>query len=219
MNLLIVAATEKETEALEKKFLQQHGSYRVDFLVTGVGMTAMAYSLTKKISKKKYDLAMNIGLAGAFREEIKIGEVVNVVTDCFADLGAEDGEKFLTLHQLGLQHEDRFPFWNGTLKSDEVQRHASLKSLKNVKGISVNKVHGHDESIQRTIKKFHPDIESMEGASFFYISMLEKIPCIQLRAISNRVERRNREAWNIELAMKNLNDVVSQFILTIPDLK
>ena len=52
---------------------------------------------------KKYDLAVNMGLAGTFRDEINIGEVVNVVTDCFADLGAEDGTKFLTLNQLGLQ--------------------------------------------------------------------------------------------------------------------
>ncbi len=219
MNLLIVGATQKEIESLESKFWQQNNSHPVDFLVTGVGMTAMTYALTKKCGKKKYDLALNIGLAGAFREEIQIGEVVNVVTDCFADLGAEDGEKFLSLHQLGLHSEDKYPFWNGKLKSDEAEKHPWLRPLKHVKGITVNKVHGKDESIQQTIKKFHPDIESMEGAAFFYTCMMEKIPCIQLRAISNRVERRNREAWNIDIAMKNLNEVASQLILSIQNAR
>src|SRR5947208_8760382 len=117
MKLLIVAATEKEAETLEKK-LWKENSHPVDFLITGVGMTATTYSLTKRLSKKKYDLALNIGLAGTFREEINIGEVVNVVTDCFADLGAEDGEKFIPLSKLGLSDEDKFPFWNGKLKTD-----------------------------------------------------------------------------------------------------
>ena len=219
MNLLIVSATEKENDALEKKFHLVNPSFEVDFLITGVGMTASAYALTKKMSKKKYDLAMNIGLGGTFREEIKIGEVVNVVTDCIADLGAEDGEKFLTLSQMGLLDEDKYPFWNGKLKSEEAGKYVSLSSLKNVKAITVNKVHGHEDSIQRTIRKFHPDVESMEGAAFYYVSMMERVPCIQLRAISNRVEPRNRESWNIELALQNLTQVVSQFMEEVQELK
>jgi len=216
MKLLIVAATEKEAETLEKK-LWKEDSHEVDFLITGVGMTATAYSLTKRLSKKRYDLALNIGLAGAFRAEINIGEVVNVVTDCFADLGAEDGEKFLTVSQLGLFDEDKFPFWNGKLKTEEAQNYKSLTSLKNVKAITVNKVHGNDESIHRVIQKFHADIESMEGAAFLYVCLMEKIPCVQLRAISNRVERRNRGLWNIELALSNLNEVLFQFIENIEE--
>lgn len=217
MKLLIVAATKPETEMTERMFFQQHAAQPVDFLITGVGMTSTAYSLTKKLSKKKYDLVLNMGLAGTFRDEIKIGEVVNVVTDCFADLGAEDGEKFLTLSQLGLQDDDKFPFWNGKLKTDETQHHASLIQLKNVKAITVNKVHGNVETIQKVVKKFQPDIETMEGAAVFYVCMMEKIPVIQLRAVSNRVERRNREAWNVELALKNLSDVVSQFIASVQE--
>jgi futalosine hydrolase len=199
--------------------LWKEDSHEIDFLISGVGMTATTYSLTKRLSKKRYDLALNVGLAGAFRDEINVGEVVNVVTDCFADLGAEDGERFLTLSQLGLLEEDKFPFWNGKLKTDEAQNYKPLSSLKNVKAITVNKVHGNEESIFRTVQKFHPDIESMEGAAFSYVCLMEKVPCIQLRAISNRVEHRNREFWNIELAVNNLNEVVLQFIESIEEMR
>ena len=212
MNILVVAATEKETGDLGKKSWQKNSAVATDFLITGAGMTATTYAMTRKIAKKKYDLALNIGLAGVFREEIKIGEVVNVVTDCFGDLGAEDGDKFLTLSQLGFLDEDKFPFWNGKLKADEAQRYECLRLLKNVKAITVNKVHGNEINIKRVVQKFQPDIESMEGAAFFYVCMMEKIPCIQLRAISNRVERRNRIAWNIDLSIQNLKHVTSRFI-------
>lgn len=215
MKLLIVAATEKEVSVLEKEHWQKNNSHDIDFLITGAGIPATTYALTKKLSGKKYDLALNMGLAGTFREEIKIGEVVNVVTDCFADIGAEDGEKFLTLSQLGLLDADKFPFWNGKLKTDEAQHHATLQSMKNVKAITVNKMHGNADSIQRVIKKYHPDIESMEGAAFLYVCMMEKTPCIQLRAISNRVERRNRHSWNMDLSLQNLNHVIAEFIESI----
>jgi futalosine hydrolase len=44
----------------------------------------------------------------------------------------------------------------------------------------------------------------MEGAAFFYICASEKIPFVALRGISNMVERRNKNKWNIPLALDNL---------------
>jgi futalosine hydrolase len=55
------------------------------------------------------------------------------------------------------------------------------------------------------VRRFDPDIETMEGASFFYICRRESIPFFAVRSISNRVERRNRASWNIPLALENLS--------------
>jgi len=52
----------------------------------------------------------------------------------------------------------------------------------------------------------------MEGAAFFYVCQLQKIPHIQIRSISNYVEPRNRANWNISLAIKNLNEVLWKLI-------
>ena len=38
------------------------------------------------------------------------------------------------------------------------------------------------------------------------------VPCVQLRAISNYVERRNKLAWDIPLAIQNLNIELSNFL-------
>jgi futalosine hydrolase len=45
----------------------------------------------------------------------------------------------------------------------------------------------------------------MEGAAFFYACREAGVPCLQIRAVSNYVEKRNRDAWQIGLAVKNLN--------------
>jgi futalosine hydrolase len=213
MNVLVVAATEEELESVRKKTEgSQIKDVRLEFLVTGVGSKATTYSMVKKITSHRFDLAINIGLAGTFRDEIQIGEVVAVVSDQFADLGAEDQDKFLSAFDIGLIPRDRFPFWNGKLKCDGIEKFTLLGEFKKVKAITVNTVHGHDRTIQRTMSKFHPDVESMEGAAFHYVCMLEKIPGIQIRAISNRVERRNRESWDIELAIQNLSSATIRFL-------
>ena len=66
----------------------------------------------------KPDLVINAGIAGSFKDDIKIGDVVMPVTDCFADAGIEDGENFLTLSEAGLADPDEFPFSNGILPAD-----------------------------------------------------------------------------------------------------
>ena len=82
--------------------------------------------------------------------------------------------------------------------------------LAEVKAITVNTVHGDAESIAQTIDRFKPQIESMEGAAFFFACQQSQVTGIQIRAISNKVERRNRANWEIELAIKNLNNMLIQ---------
>jgi futalosine hydrolase len=45
----------------------------------------------------------------------------------------------------------------------------------------------------------------MEGAAFHYVCLTEKVPFLQLRAVSNYVGERNKKNWNIKLAIENLN--------------
>jgi futalosine hydrolase len=211
MRILIVAATEAEIPDFKSEIANPE--VEIKTLVTGVGIAATAYALTKEVCTSKYDLAINVGLAGSFRDEIKTGEAVTVISDTFSDLGAEDGENFLSVFDLGLQGKDRFPFWNGKLKcNSNIEKYKSLEMLKSVTANTVNKVHGSENSIRETMEAFPADIESMEGAAFFYVCLMEKIPCLQLRAISNRVEKRNKEAWNIPLALKSLQTTLQQLI-------
>ena len=73
-------------------------------------------------------------------------------------------------------------------------------------------MHGNKRSITEIINRLNPDIENMEGAAFFQVCNTFNVPCIQIRAISNKVERRNKDNWNLPLAIKNLNNKLVEII-------
>jgi futalosine hydrolase len=79
--------------------------------------------------------------------------------------------------------------------------------MRAVNGITVNTVHGDEGSIAEVVARCKPAVESMEGAAFMYACLVAGIPFAQVRAVSNRVERRNRDAWNIAGAVQELGRV------------
>ncbi len=212
MKILIVSATELELNPIKEGLglavdltsanIKQH---QLDFLITGVGMVATAFELGEWLSENQYDLAINLGIAGAFDKNIPLGEVVEVESDFFPEMGAEEGDKFLTIHDLGLIEKNDFPFESGRIKAKHTLNLSS--QLKKVTGITVNKVHGNEDSIAKLLSHFMVEVESMEGAAFFYACRNRGVACIQLRGISNYVEKRDKNSWEIELALKNLTSV------------
>ncbi len=215
MQSLLVAATYKEIENLLNAFTfikkqsahvssYSFHSHKIDVLITGVGIHATAYSLGKFLSSK-YDFAINTGIAGSFNRNLELGTVVNVYSDCFAELGAENDKEFLTIFDLGLIGKNEFPFENGMIENKWDLKNQIIENLPKVNGITVSTVHGSEDTINKVFQLFHPYTESMEGASFLYACRMENIPCLQLRGISNYIEKRNRDAWNIPLALQNLH--------------
>ena len=55
----------------------------------------------------------------------------------------------------------------------------------------------------------------MEGAAFFLACLLSEVPFLEIRSISNFVEPRNREAWDLPLAIDNLNVALIELIKTL----
>ena len=192
MNVLIVVATKSEITS------DKISDFPI--LITGVGMVNTAINLTKELNENNYDLVINMGIAGCFSNEIKIGDVVEVVEDCFFEIGFEDGEFFSEFSDFDIKT-------NYKVKGKT--------SLRKVKGITVNTVHGNENSIHNIVERLHPDIESMEGATVFKVCEEMKILCIQIRSISNKVEKRNKENWNLDLAISNLNIEVEKIISTL----
>lgn len=84
--------------------------------------------------------------------------------------------------------------------------------IRPVKAVTVNTVTGTRETAGRLMLKYDPDIETMEGAAFFYVCSREGIPFIAFRAVSNRVGIRDRGSWNIALALENLALVLENLL-------
>jgi futalosine hydrolase len=211
---LIVVATKFEVEALLKYYnvtdVGDFGIYKsnkeidLSVLITGVGMVNTAYYLGK-YSNNLFDCVINIGICGAVNKNLNIAEVVNVTEDTFSELGAEDGAAFIKYNDLNLGG-------NNTFKNFEQLNNVTLNKLKKVTGITVNTIHGNDESIKKVILIYNPDVESMEGAAFFYGCKSFSKNYFQIRAVSNYVEKRDKSKWNIPLAITNLNETVINII-------
>ncbi len=206
MKVLLVSATEAEIAP----FLQSSGEdaasrvsgHQVTSLITGVGMVATAFRMGMHLASGQYDLAVNAGIAGAFDRNLPIGAVLQVSEDCFAELGAEDGEEFLPIDKLGFGESRILPL---------TAQHP-LPGWPTARAITVSRVHGNETTIYKTMSRLQPQVESMEGAAFFYASNQVGLPSVQLRAVSNYVERRNLSAWDIPLAIENLNAAILTYL-------
>ncbi|MCB0521741.1 MAG: futalosine hydrolase [Saprospiraceae bacterium] len=220
MKVLIVSATPFEVAPLKdhlaahfenpSAFHYQKNNLEVKLLVTGVGMAHAAFALGAVFASQKFDLAINAGVAGAFNRSLKIGDVVNVVAEQFGDLGVEEADgRFTDAFELGLIDPPQPPFINGKLYNPSA---GEFDFLPKQNGLTVNKVHGTQQSIDAIAQKYKADVESMEGAAFFLACLLTGMNFLEIRAISNFVEPRNREAWDLPLAIGNLNQVLIELI-------
>jgi len=223
VRVLLVAATEAElsplvaglrrVSAVAPRVTRYQGAgHDIDVLISGVGMVATATWCARVLSAERFDVALNLGVCGSFRPEIFPGAVVHVVSDRLPELGAEDGDAFLTIQEMKLLGDDEFPFTGGRLVNTSPPVLAPLSSMRAVSGITVNRVHGNEDSIARVTKRFSPEVETMEGAAFMYTCLIHGLTFAQVRAVSNIVERRNRAAWKLDEAVANLGAVARQML-------
>ena len=206
MQILLIAATEMEIQ-------QRVAGNNIDVLITGVGIPATMYHLQKRLLQIDYDLVIQAGIAGSFGKAPAMGETVLVQQDAFGDLGTEKEEEFCTLFDANLADKNEAPFTDGWLTNKNEWLDNS--PLQKVKAVTVNKV-SDDRLLTRQLEAaFHPHIESMEGAALHYVCLLEQIPFLQIRTISNCVGERNKAKWKLEDAVKNLNSELEQLIVQI----
>jgi len=213
MNLLVTAATALEIKPFQE-YLAQNGApenCQVDILIGGIGLMHTAWHLGRELARKKPDLAIQAGIAGSFRRNWPLGQVVVIGSEQFGDLGVDDNGTFKDLFDTGLWPAGLSPF-NGNSLVNTFSGLPFVPELPLAKGISINMVTGSPASIERLEQKYAPDIESMEGAAFHFACLQEGVPFLQLRSISNYVEARDRSKWNIPLAVKQLNETLISLV-------
>ena len=87
--------------------------------------------------------------------------------------------------------------------------------LKKVKGISVNEITTSKQKVRFYQETFQPVVESMEGAALHYVCLMEKIPFIQLRSVSNYIAERNKKNWNMKESILNLNQALIKLLASL----
>ena len=219
MKVLLVAASNIEIAGIIKH-IEEHGrklnffeyqflGHSIFPLVTGIGAMKTAFGMSRYLINKSFDISFNIGICGTLPDRFQLGEVVQVIKDRFADLGVEENDQsFTDIFELGLEQADVFPFSEGAINNHSYQG----IDLPVAKAITVNKVHGHNESIKAISDKYDFEVESMEGAASLYACKMLELNGFQIRAVSNYIEDRNRANWEIEKALENLEKTTIKII-------
>lgn len=202
MQLLLCASTEFEVKPTID-FLQQENVLNVDVLITGVGMMATTYSLTRAILNKRPDFIFQAGVAGCLDKTLALTKIVLIEKENMGDLGVEENGTFKTLFDLNLVDQNSFP-WSGGKLANNIEA-LKLAGLAVVDGVTVNEISTDPERIAYYKNELGAAVESMEGAALHYIALQEKIPFLQLRSLSNFAGERDKNKWVMDIAVGNLN--------------
>ena len=199
MDILICAATRLEIQP-SLRFLKKAGA---DVLITGVGAVVATYALTKAVRQKKYGLILQAGIAGCFDKRIALGTVLAVSQDGFGDLGVQENGQWKTVFDLGFADANKVPYKQAWLKNP-YKKIIKIAQLNAVPGITVNEVSTNKKRMA-LLKESGAVLESMEGAALHYVALMEKIPFLQIRAVSNYAGERDKAKWNFKDSITNLN--------------
>ena len=199
MQHLVIAATAMELSAVQSRLRHAEG---VDFFVTGVGMVATACALSGVLAQRRYDVVAEVGIAGTFTPRLALGQVALVERERIEEYGAEDAAGRVALFPGG---EAICPFVNDF---------PALQSCPKASGLTVNLLTENPARVATRKALYNADIETMEGAAFFFVCLRRRLKFVQLRGISNVVGVRDKAQWKTAEALENLATVVHRFLIS-----
>src|SRR5829696_48314 len=215
MQILLCAATEFEIKPVID-FIKNKTLTNTRTLITGIGLAAAAYQITKAVYLQKPQLIIQAGIAGSLDNRLPLKKVVVVKNDTIGDIGVEENGSFNSLFDLQLDDRDTFPWTNGQLcNRSEILNQLNFST---VNSVSVNEISTNKKRIEYYKNNLKASIESMEGAALHYVGLMENIPFLQIRSLSNFVGERDKDKWQIKEAISNLNLELQRLISKLTDV-
>ncbi len=193
-----------------------HGKHIV-FTHCGVGKVNAAHSATLILENYNIDLMILFGIAGAYSGSI--GDVAVAESESYGEEGVltKEGWKPMDFTGFPLLKKEKEYYNTFPLDADLVRFTLSVSkdmgfNVYSGNFVTVSRCSGTRESGEMLRKRFNGICENMEGAAVTHICVLYGIPMLEIRGISNMVEDRDMEKWNIPLAVSHCNKVVSEVV-------
>lgn len=204
MRVLVVTAVDAERAAIEA------ATADVTVAVVGVGPAEAAARTSAALAAAPYDLVLNAGVGGGFAP-LAPGDIAVASAVVFADLGAETADGFAPVSSLGFGGE-RYdvPAKLAVELADRTGGHlGTILTVATVTGTA---------GTARALARRHPDAvaEGMEGAGVAAAANAHRVPMAELRAVSNAVGPRDREAWDLPGALAALGGAVAAALADPP---
>ncbi|MGW2893848.1 futalosine hydrolase [Streptomyces sp. NPDC001212] len=182
------------------------GPLAVDLIAAGVGPALAAATTASALTAAAlagapYDLVVSAGIAGGFAPHAPVGSLVVADEITAADLGAETGDGFLPVTELG--------FGTVTHRPPEalVRAIAAAAPARTGTVLTVSTVTG-TAARADALRARHPGAlaEAMEGFGVAEAAAAHRVPVLEVRAVSNPVGPRDRAAWRIGDALTALTE-------------
>lgn len=207
MRLLVVTAVDLERDAI-RAMLPSDTPHRL--ATVGVGPAAAAAGTAVELQAGDTDLVLCAGIAGGF-PPLDPGSIAVASAVVFADLGAETADGFVAASELG--------FGNDTYQVEPALALALADRTGGRLGtiLTVSTVTGSADTARRLSERF-PDAvaEGMEGAGVAAAAARYGVPFAEIRAISNPIGPRDRDAWRIPAALDALGAAVAGVLISEP---
>ncbi|MFC4232441.1 futalosine hydrolase [Parasediminibacterium paludis] len=207
MKIIVAAATSFEIQPTINTSVNSN----VQFLVTGIGMLATAVSITQLVLQQQPSIIIQAGIAGTFNTNLPLGKVVAINSETIGDLGVQENDRWKDVFDLKLIDANSAPFTNKQLLNPYLAQLNPL-GLEEVPAITVNEISTNQQRISQLRATYNPTIESMEGAALHYICNSFHVPYIQLRSISNYIGERDKNKWQMQQAITNLNEALKAML-------
>jgi futalosine hydrolase len=172
--------------------------------VAGVGPAAAAagamYALARAADGgERPGLVVSAGIGGGFAPAAPVGSLAVARTIVAADLGAQTGEGFTPLADLGFGRSEHLPPARlSRAAADAVgAAYGPVLTVSTVTGTA-------DRAAELAARHPGAVAEAMEGFGVAEAAALLGIPVLEIRAVSNAVGPRDRAAWRIGEALAAL---------------
>ncbi len=214
MPILVCAATAFEIQQATSFIQQNKLQNKITVLITGIGLTATTYRLTKQVLTSSPKLIIQAGIAGSLNPNLPLSKTVVVKQDSFGDLGVSENDQFKNVFELGLVEKNISPWKNEKLLNTNTDL-LKITGLQIVDSVSIQEITTDRNRIDYYKNTLGAEIETMEGAALHYIGLMENIPFLQLRTISNYAGERNKTKWKLQESIEQLNVELQQLLIKL----
>ncbi|MEU1461221.1 futalosine hydrolase [Streptomyces sp. NPDC005727] len=177
-----------------------------DLLAAGVGPALAAASTATALTAAAlagtpYDLVVSAGIGGGFPPQAPLGSLVVADAITVADLGAQTGDGFLPVTELGFGTVTHRPPESLVREISQVTgaRVGAVLTVSTVTGTA-------DRAAELRARHPRALAEGMEGFGVAEAAAAHGVPVLEIRAVSNPVGPRDRAAWRIGEALAALTE-------------
>lgn len=184
-------------------------------LVTGPGLVESTLNLTRFLASPScpdITRVLNVGVAGAYyQNDVKLLDICLAEQEILADFGIVfedriDSFSFPDLPNLVLDTDAKL------IDSSYQRLRQQGFAVKKGKFLTVNSASGTLKRGAYLAKRYQAICENMEGFAIVRVCQSFAIPVLELRCISNLVEDRNVENWQMAAACDKLGEAVAAIL-------